>query len=68
MAATPDVFLDLSRKRVVTIEPGSAYLCHNTGRDVVVVQEVISGETWEAFKDELKRIEPLDAIAQSFDG
>ena len=68
MAATPDVFLDLSRRRVVTIEPGGAYLCHNTGRDVVVVQEVISGETWEAFKDELKRIEPLDAIAQSFDG
>jgi hypothetical protein len=68
MAATPDVFLDLSRKRVVTIEPGGAYLCHNTGRNVVVVQEVISGETWEAFKDELKRIEPLDAIAQSFDG
>ena len=62
-----DLFFDLDKKQVVSIEPDGAYLCHNTGRRVVVVSEVASGETYEAFKDELRPIDPLDAIARAVD-
>jgi hypothetical protein len=42
---------------------GYPYLCHNTGRNVVLAQEFGSEETWEAFADELLCVCPLEAMA-----
>jgi hypothetical protein len=60
-----DLRFDVSTKKLVVVryERGYPYTCYNTGRNVVLAQEVGSGHTWEAFSDELRRVSVLDILA-----